>query len=270
LKKLPDAERPAEISLRSVLRDTPRHLFAASASRNYVWLAVCHAVISTPIPPFVAYYLKVGPRLTSGQIMLFEVFRYAGVMTAAWLIRKRIDKSGAKPFFLLAFGIYAVVGTYWWFYLENGFGGTPGIYAIFFLLGLGAATWAVSNLSYLPRTMASEERTLAVTVHGAVTAFIGGLSPMIWGLFLRAGDGAARAIDTVVFQWFFVSVTVGALLLLACFTRLAEDRKTPVEPILIGYGVLRPFRGVSYLVNLIDPRKLRRGGQPEGRSDDRK
>jgi MFS family permease len=267
LKKLPDADRPASISLRRVFRDTPRHLFAPSRFRNYAWLAVCHAIISTPIPPFVAYYLKVGPQLTTGQIMLFEVFRYTGVMTAAWLIRWQIDVRGAKPFFILAFGAYAVVGAYWWFYLENGLGGTPGIFAVYFLLGLAAATWTVANLNFLPRTMPPEERTLAVSIHGASAAFIGGMSPMLWGLFLKA-DNAARAIDTVVFQWFFVSVIVGAVVLLLCFTRLTEDTKTPVAPILIGDAVLRPFRAVSDLVNLIDPRNLRRGKPPETGSND--
>src|SRR5688572_1057520 len=199
LKKLPDAERPTSISLRMVLRDTPRHLFARSTFRTYVWLAVGAAILSTPIPPFSAYYLKVGPKLSTGQIMLFEVLRYLGVMAAAWVIRRRIDVTGARPFFLLALATYAALGTYWWFFLENGFGGIPGIMVAYFLLGLGAATWNIANLNYLPQIISSEERTLAVSVHGAVTACIGGLSPVIWGIFLKSGDGAARGINPDVF-----------------------------------------------------------------------
>lgn len=270
LKRLPDAARPEPTSLLAVLKDTPRHLFAPSLFRRYVWLAVLYAMISTPIPPFAAYYLKVGPRLSSGQIMLFEVLRYSGVMAAAWLVRRHIDRSGAKPFFLLALALQVVVGTYWWLFLDNGLGGTPGISTAYFLLGLAAATWGLANLSYLPKTMPAEERTLTVAIHGAVTACLGGISPVVWGLYLKTGDGASRAIDVPIFQWFFVTVVGGALLLLALMTRLQEDMKTPVPPLMIGNAILRPFRAVTYLANLVDVRQLNRGkpGEPPNSGKD--
>src|SRR5262245_4383473 len=256
LKKLPDAPRPTSISLRTVLRDTPRHLFTRSTFRTYVWLAVGCAILSTPIPPFSAYYLKVGPKFSTGQIMLFEVLRYLGVMVAAWVIRRRIDVTGAKPFFLLALGIYAAIGVFWWFYLRNGFGGIPGILVAYFLVGLGAATWTIANLNYLPQIISAEERTLAVAVHGAVTACIGGLSPVIWGVFLRGGEGATRSINTGVFQCFFVSVVLVAIAISSFLGRLPEEKGQPVDPILIGNAILRPFRAMTYLVNLVEPRSL--------------
>ena len=256
LKRLPDAERPTSISLRTVIRDTPRHLFRASTFRSYVWLAVGCAVVATPLPPFSAYYLKVGPRFSSGQIMLFEVLRYLGVMVAAWVIRRRIDTTGARPFFLLALGNYTAVGVFWWFFLETGFGGVPGITAAYFLLGLGAATWGIANLNYLPQIISAEERTLAVSVHGAVTACIGGLSPIVWGVFLKSGEGAARGINADVFQWFFVTVVVGSILISYRLVRLPEEKGHPVEPILIGNAILRPFRAMTYLVNLVEPRSV--------------
>ena len=257
LKRLPDAERPTSISLRTVLRDTPRHLFAASAFRTYLWLAVVCAVIATPIPPFAAYYLKVGPGLPAAQIMLAEVLRYSGVIVAAWLIRRKIDAWGAKPFFLAAMGLYAAVGAYWWVYLENGFGGQSGIMAAYFLLGLGAATWAIANLNYLPRLTGDDDRTLAVAIHGAMTAFCGGLSPTVWGFFLKE-SGTARSIDVGVFQAFFVTVAVGALLLLPWFARLPDNKDHKVEPLPIGGALLRPLRMATSLVSLIDLRALDR------------
>ncbi len=258
LRELPDAERPQSISLRTVVRDTPRHLLRPSTFRRYVWLAVAGAVIATPLPPFAAYYLKVGARLSTAQIMGFEVARYAGVMVAAWVIRRRIDETGAKPFFLLALALYAGVGGYWWFFLENGFGGIAGLFGSYFLLGLGAAVWALSNLNYLPKTVTPEARTLTVAIHGAVTAVLGGLSPILWGLLLRSGEGVGRSLDVGVFQWFFVSVVVGSFVLSSLFARLPEEKGQPVDPILIGNAILRPFRAVTYLVNLVEPRPRRR------------
>jgi MFS family permease len=253
LKQLPDAERPKPIGLRTVLRDTPRHLFAPSTFRRYVWLVVACAVLATPIPPFAAYYLKVGPQLSTAQIMVFEMARYAGVMVAAWVIRRRIDATGARPFFLLALGLYGVVGGYWWLYLENGLGGTTGVLVSYFLVGLGAATWGIANLNYLPKIVSTEERTLLVAIHGAVTAFGGGCSPVLWGLLLKTGEGADRGMDVAMFQWFFVTVLAGSAVLSSLLARLPEEKGQPVDPILIGNAILRPFRAMTYLVNLVEP-----------------
>jgi len=253
LKRMPDADRPVSISLRTVLRDTPRHLLRPSTFRTYAWLAVACAVFATPIPPFAAYFLKTGAGMSTAAIMVLEVGRYSGVMVAAWLVRRRIDETGAKPFFLLALGIYAVVSLYWWFFLRDGFGGAVGVWLSYFLVGLGAATWAMANLSYLPKTISAEDRTLAVAIHGAVTALIGGMSPVIWGLLLKGGEG--RGVDAGMFQWFFVSVLGGAVVLSSLIARLPEDKGHPVEPIVIGNAILRPFRAMTYLASLVEPPK---------------
>jgi hypothetical protein len=97
-----------------------------------------------------------------------------------------------------------------------------------------------------------------VSVHGAVTACIGGLSPVIWGIFLRSDDGAARGIDPDVIQWFFVSVVAGAILNSTFLGRLPEEKGQPVDPILIGNAILRPFRAMTYLVNLVELRPPRK------------
>jgi hypothetical protein len=261
LRELPDAERPAAISLASVARDTPRHLFRPTPFRRYLWIATVYAIVTTPIPPFAAYYLKVGPRLGAGQIMLFEVLRYGGVMAAAWLIRRWIDRAGAKPFFLLSVALHAVVAVHWWGLLRSGFGGVAGLYVNYFILGLGAAAWTVANLNYLPKVIDPAERTLAVSIHGAVTSCVGGLSPVLWGLFLRPDD-APRGINLGVLELFFVIVAIGAVILLPWLARVPEDPSRHDDPIQLGGAMLRPFRAATYLVNLIDPRSGR-GAQPD-------
>lgn len=262
LKRLPDAERPTAISLRTVLHDTPRHLGRRSPFRTYVWLAAIGAVLVTPIPPFLAYYLKVGPKFSTGQIMMFEVLRYSGVMVAAWLIRRRIDRTGARPFFFLALGLYALVGVYWWFFLQTGFGGLAGILAAYFLLGLGAASWAIANLNYLPQIVTAEERTLTVSIHGAVTACLGGISPILWGVFLKSGDGGGRGIDVELFSWFFGSVVVGSAVLFPLIGRLPVAKGQSSDPLLIGHAILLPFRAMTYLVNLVERKGPGKAGPP--------
>ncbi len=221
LKQLPDAPNPAAISLRTVLRDTPRHLFAPSPFRRYLWLAVWHAVATTSIPPFAAYFLKVGPGLAASQIMLFEVCRYAGVIVASWIIARRIDTTGSRAFFLTALGLYAMVAAYWWIFLRIESDVISGIFMIYFVLGLGAACWTIANLHYLPKVTPPEHRTLMVSIQGAATSFLGGCSPIIWGFFLKASNNAGgAAINETVFQVFFICVFISAAVLSSLMVNL--------------------------------------------------
>ena len=268
LKQLPDIARPAAISLRSVLRDTPRLLFAPSGFRHYLWLAVWYAVITTPIPPFAAYYLKVGAQLTPGAIMAMEVSRYCGVLVGAWLLRRRIDAVGARPFFLLSLGLVALSAVVWWLYLRQIVGGSTAMFAIYFVIGMGAVCWNIANLNYLPKVSPPAERALYVSIHSAAIACIGGCAPLLLGLALKStGPDGTPGLDAGLFQWFFASVVASACVLSVRFARLHEDTKTPVEPIIIGNALLNPFRAATYLVNLIDAKSLVREIVPgrEGR-----
>jgi hypothetical protein len=261
LKKMPDGARPRAVSLAQVVRATPRQLFAPTVFRRYALLAVGFAVVSTPIAPFAAYYLKVGPQLAMQWIMGFEVCRYSGVMVGAWLIRRRIDATGAKPFFLLALALHMLVGAAWWLCLATRTADALVMSAIYFVVGFGATTWTIANLNYLPKILPEDERTLGVAIHGAVTSFLGGLAPVVWGMFLKTGDGASRTISIPVFQAFFILLVVMAVVLSSFIARLPEEKGHPVDPILIGNAILRPVRAMTYLANLVDIRSLRQKGE---------
>ncbi len=257
LKKLPSAPKPPATKLLQLIKDTPKHMFKPSPFRHFLWLAVGYAVLSTPIPPFLAYYLKVGPELGAGQIMGFEVLRFAGVIVAAAFIRRRIDRDGARPFFLLTMVLYVAVGLFWWAYLQGLLSGLAVIYAAYFVLGLAAASWTIANLNYLAQVVEEDNRALMVAVMGAVTACFGGLSPIIWGLVLKTEAGGLRAsIDVNVFQLFFLFVLAGVVVLSSLLARLTEDKDSPVDSLVIGNAVLRPFRAATYLVSLVDLREL--------------
>jgi hypothetical protein len=258
LKKLPDIERPKPVGLMEVLRATPRHLLGASEFRRYVWLAVWYAVITTPIPPFAAYYLRVAADFAPGQIMLFEVLRYCGTIVGAGLIRRRVDATGARPFFLLSLALTGLVAAYWWLNLKTGFGGVVGLAAAYFGVGLGAVCWAVANLNYLPKIIPDEERALFVSLHGAATSFLGGLAPVALGWWLKnTAPGGGPAIDVGAFAWYFVIVLVSALVLAGPVRRLREESRERFDLLVRGSAILRPFRGTTYLINLIDPRGSR-------------
>jgi len=265
LKRLPDIARPPPLSLLAVARATPGIVFAPSEFRTFLWLSVCYAVVTTPIPPFAAYFLKVGSQLSAGQIMVFEIFRYCGVIAGAWLLRRRIDAAGARPFFLLSLGLGAMVAVVWWLYLRDVVGGFAIMGGVYFVIGLGAVCWNIANLHYLPRLVPETgDRALFISIHGAATACIGGCAPIIWGLFLKStGPDGAPGIDGGVFQWFFATGLVSFCILSVLVAKLREDTNIPVDPIIIGNAVLNPFRAASYLVNLIDAKSIVREVVPQ-------
>ncbi len=253
LRRLPDIEKPPRVSLIAVLRSTGRHLTAPSVFRSYLWLAVWYAAITTSIPPFAAYFLKVTAGLSAAQIMLFEVLRYFGVILGAWLIARRIDVTGARPFFLLSLVLVVIVALAWLIFLRFGWGGTPMMLFIYFGVGLAAVCWAVANLNFLPKIVPAGDRALFVALHGAATACLGGCSPILWGTFLKSTSPTGEPdVDVTVFQIFFVFVIVSACVLSALLARLPEDTKGSPHPLVIGNAILRPFRAASYLANLID------------------
>ena len=88
-------------------------------------------------------------------------------------------------------------------------------------MGVAGTSWFSANLHYLPKVIPEHERTLMVSIHGAVTAFLGGLSPIVWGLFLKGGE-AAPSINRTVFQFYFAVVLAGAGLLAVAVARLKE------------------------------------------------
>ncbi|HEX2099113.1 MAG TPA: MFS transporter, partial [Candidatus Synoicihabitans sp.] len=209
-----------------------------------------------------AYYLKVVPMLSAGQIMAFEVLRYLGVIAAASIIRRRIDTTGARPFFLLTMVLYVFVAVFWWVFLRGQAPTLIGVYVAYFVLGLAAASWTVGNLNYLPKVTTADDRTLAVSIHGAVTACLGGSAPFIWGIFLKQPSAEGAGINTGVFQLFFIVVLISVIVLSSLLAKLPEDTTVPSEPLVIGNAVLRPFRAATYLVNLIDLRQVQPSAPP--------
>lgn len=246
LRALPDIERPTVMSFASMRTDTPRHLFGPGRFRPYLWLAVFYFVVYIPLVPFGAYYLKVEAGVSSARIMGYTIVQYLGVIAGNWFMRSRIDRTGCKPFFRLAFGLVALIAAGWlvclrWIPLMPWL--LPGLYL---LLGAGTGIFTAANVSYLAKILPVAERALPVSLHGALTFFIGGLAPLAWGLVLKGG-GPVPAVNLPAFQWFFLFTLLGALTLVGLVNRL-EETPGHVDPLLEGDWLLRPFRVVATLI----------------------
>ncbi|SDS48169.1 MFS transporter [Opitutus sp. GAS368] len=258
LKQLPDAERPKPISLEKVMTETPRLMMTPSFFRTYLWIAVVFFAGITPLAPFAAYYLKTSAGVTAAQVILLTMLTYVGLIVANIAMRKHMDQIGAKPFFKAAFLCYAFISVAWIVFLSTGGKALWTMPILFFLQGAGSGFWNSANLSYLVKILPEHDRALPVSIHGAVMTFIGGCTPVLWGLFLKA-PGAVPAIDVPVFAGYYVSLLVMCVVLVYFVRRLPETAG-PVGPIFQGSWALRPFRAMATLVNLIEEKPAKDGG----------
>jgi MFS family permease len=261
LRRLPDGPPPEPLSLRVVLKAVPKIVTAPSEFRRYLYLSLACFAATSPIPPFVTYYLKTARDLAPGWIMAMEVLRYGGVILAALIIRRRIDTVGARPFMLISLGLYLALSLYWVFEVHYNFGGPFGLVTAYVVLGLGGTSWTVGNLTYLPKIVPAEQHTLMISVYGALTALVAGLSTLGWGWVLRPG-GALAGVSPVRFQLFFALSVVVTAILSYLLARRPEPDAEPADPLMVVNAVLRPGRAMSYLINLVEPPKPARTPAP--------
>ncbi|HYC72660.1 MAG TPA: hypothetical protein VEB66_15730 [Opitutaceae bacterium] len=255
LRRLPDVERPRMMSLGKILSDSPRHMFASSPFRPYLWLAIAYFVVTTPVAPFGAYFLKAAAGVDTSTIMFYAMLQYGGVIAGNWFMRSRIDRTGAKPFFRLCFLVFAGIAAGWLACLRQPSAARWVMPGLYFLLGVGSGTFTAANVSYLAKLLPPSDRALPVSLHGALTAFLGGLSPVLWGMFLKGGDHAP-SVDPEAFRIFFWAVLGGSLALVAAVGSL-EEKAGHVDPLLGGGWLLRPFRAMTNLINLVEPPRRR-------------
>jgi len=223
LKRLPDAPAPASGGIHRILVDIPRHLFASGGFRRYLWLSSGWMLLTTPIPPFAAYYLKAGPQFSAGSIMTLEVLRYLAMGVGAWLIRRWIDVRGIRFFFQAALLGLGLVLLHWLAYLRFGFGGYAGLCVAYVLFGSASVCWLVASANYLPRVMPAGEQALMVALYGAATYVIGGLAPVLWGPLLKNQAGFSVGAFGV---FFLCELAATGLLAALMMRRLDWSRPT--------------------------------------------
>ncbi|CAM9824004.1 unnamed protein product [Phaeothamnion confervicola] len=257
LRLLPDADKPRLVSLEKILVETPRLLTRPGTFRTYLLQSFPLFIAITPLPPFTAYYLKTVHGTPASAIMLFAMLTYLGVIAANVIMRARLDRFGAKPFFRLSYLAYGISALGWLVFLYSAGRATPLLPFLFFAQGFAGGCWTSANLNYLAQIVPEQDRALPVSLHGAAITFLGGISPVFWGLFLKAPD-SDRAVSEPVFAGFFVVIML-VMLTLACTLRHLPDRVRPVAPLMQGAWLLRPLRGLASLINLVekDPPKDR-------------
>jgi MFS family permease len=256
LNQLPDVERPKMLSLEKIARETPRLITEPSLYRTYLWLSVTLFFTITPIAPFAAFYLKATAGLTTAHIMLLTMLTYFGLISANAFMRSRLDAHGAKPFFRISYALFGLIAAGWLLFLLNDGRWLLMLPVIYTLHGAASGCWTSANLNYLAKIVPDKDRALPVSIHGAVITFIGGCSPVLWGLFMKGRDNATQ-VNVVAFEIFFaiLLITAGGMF---WFVRRLPEKTGAADPLLQGGWMLRPFRGVANLINLVERSDERR------------
>jgi MFS family permease len=251
LHALPDVERPKIMNLEKIVTDTPRWITEPGLFRTYLWMSVPLFVLITPIAPFVTFYLRGATGLGNSSILMLTMLTYFGLMAANLVMRSRMDEIGAKPFFRLSYIVHAAIAAGWVLFLVTDGRWLILLPVLFFLQGVASGCWISANLNYLAKILPESNRALPVSIHGAVITFLGGCSPVLWGLFLKGGtDGTTLSVP--VFIAFFTSLLVGCFVLLALLDSLPE-KAGRADPLINGTWLIRPFRSMANLINLIEP-----------------
>lgn len=247
---LPDAERPTLISVEKIVSETPRLMTERSVFRTYLWMSVPLFAAITPLSPFVAYYLKTTAALTSAQVILLTMLTYFGLIAANIYMRAQMDRIGTKPFFRLSYICHAVIAVAWIAFIYTNGTWLPLLPVLYFLQGVASGCWTSANLSYLAKILPENDRALPVSIHGAVITFIGGCTPVLWGMFLKV-PGERPAVNLYVFQAFFVVLLIVCVALVVLLRKLPEEAGTN-GPLPQGSWTFRPFRAVANLINLVE------------------
>lgn len=256
LSRFKDPPRPEETSLREIRQITPRLCLQRSPFRQYLGFMMTYALMGTAFVPLQAYYLKVEAQIGSDRILLYTALQFVGAILGTMVLRNRIDRIGVKPVFRFSLLVGGVINVYWLFLVRGANELLILLPMAYFLFGLSASLWVTANLKYLPRICDERKQALHVSVHSSVVGIIGGFAPIFWGYMVKESGNQAGVREGTFSIFFAVFLVIQAILILYVphLTSQFRERKA----LQTGSGLLRPFRYVGNLINVIPERVERK------------
>lgn len=252
MSRIKDPPKPVRTSVKDIAIETPTLCLRRSPFRQYLIYMFVSALMGTAFVPLTAYYLKTEADLGMDTILMLTAIQYGGAILGTTIMRNRIDKIGAKPVFRLSLILAACISTYWFFLVAGLFPFLQhGLAVAYFLFGFSASQWLSAHLKYMPRVCEEEKQALHISIHAAAIGIIGGIAPIFWGYMVRM-PGARPGVQEDVFALFFLALLVSQLVLFFYTPKLTSvHRERPA--LLLSAALIRPFRYVGQLINLVPP-----------------
>jgi hypothetical protein len=222
LLRLPDADAPQTIALRTLPREALRLCREPGPFRFYLGLALLGWSANAGLGPFVAYYLKV-EGLSESRILAYTAAQFAGQIAAGTSIRVAIDRHPLRLFFQLACAGFVGLALFWLAVVLRGGAPAPAVAAAFFAFGAAAGVSNAAHFTLLPGLSPESGRAVSMAVFTSVLGFVAGLAPIAWGLVLKV-PGPAPAIRLGPFAAFFAVCALANALLVVLYRRLPERR----------------------------------------------
>ena len=203
LISIPDVPKPEFISVGTIFQEMPRWTFRPGKFRQYLRFMLTSNVVVTSISPFTVYYLKVEKGYAFDTILFLSAIQYSGSILASLWIRKRIDQAGPITAFRIGYAGLSALMLYWALIVCNVPHTLMFLQVAYFAFGASNAHWSAAHMKYLPSVCPDQKRALTVSIHSSVVGFLGGLTPILWGLLLRT-SGASAGVNKAAFLGFLI------------------------------------------------------------------
>ena len=223
LLRLPSPPPPPAAPLRTLHREARQLWRGPGIFRHYLGLSLLGAVLTAPVGAFTAYFLRVEAELAESRVLLLTAAQFAGQIAAGWSIRAAIDRVPLRRLFQVSTLGVAAVELFWLSYVSGWGQLVAWLPAASFAFGAAAATSNAAHFTVLPEIAGEARRPVALAVFTAAHGLLAGLSPMLFGLWLKK-EGADAGLDVERFAAFFAAGVLGNALLAVLFGRLRETR----------------------------------------------
>jgi len=256
LNKLPDGGQPIITPLKRILKRAPELCMRPSYFRRFLNLQLLNSLVGFAFVPFTLYYMKSSLGFSQSYILSLTALQFAGMSISAYLIRDWIDRIGVKLIFVGSHALTLGFQVYWLSILLF-----PGILEVllplvYLLIGAAMATFLTATNKYLPKICRERERALSIAVMSSLVGFTGGVCVTIWGLILK--DGATGQISRPAFAGYFALCVLTQIWIFIGYCKMRDITVSAAEAIPASGLLVRPFRYLSALINVVDSSRNRR------------
>lgn len=219
--RIPNVENPL-VDTKKISQDCLKLILSPSDFRFYLIILMAWFFVWIPYTPFKIYYLSEVVKVDESVIVIYMALQYLGSIIMAWLMKSWVDRMGVRPFFIGALFICVISKVYWSFIIMGNQAFLYGVVLLFFINGASLAMWQIAHHKYGGQLFKKKERAVGIALLNAIVGVVGGVSPIIWGFFLRVQSGAGLNENV-----FFVYFLVAAIVMIILFVPLFQVKETP-------------------------------------------
>jgi MFS family permease len=245
LKRIPDAEMPAEVHASTsrvpwldMLRYDPFHRLLRAL--------VAYSVAYGGMTAFTVAFLKAETDMSEGKILLVNSVAYLGGLSSLWLLGSRLDRLGSKPVLTFCFAAWVAVLAGWVSLSGGAFPVKLSLVLVLqFLMGLLAALIQMANTRLAMAVIPVMGRNHFFAIYSTLGNVTLGLAPIGWGLLIDAIG--TRSPHWLGLAWnrysvFFAAAALAFTVTLTLARRLHEPEAASMEDLLREILIQSPQR----------------------------